>query len=67
MLFNHCKTFLKILPLSDTMIKFVCLCVQNDDGRDNVESNLLTSSLLKIRSLYKFCYKVHMLSVSYKC
>ena len=29
---------------------------------DNVESNLLTSSLLKIRSLYKFCYKLHMLS-----
>ena len=29
---------------------------------DNVESSLLTSSLLKIRSLYKFCYKLHMLS-----
>ena len=29
---------------------------------DNVESNLLTSSLLKICSLYKFCYKLHMLS-----
>ena len=29
---------------------------------DNVESNLLTSSLLKIRSLYKFCYKLHMSS-----
>ena len=27
---------------------------------DNVESSLLTSSLLKIRSLYKFCYKLHM-------
>ena len=33
---------------------------------DNLESNLLTSSLLKIRNLYKFCYrlcyKLHMLS-----
>ena len=29
---------------------------------DNVESSLLTSSLLKIRSLYKFCYKLHMSS-----
>ena len=29
---------------------------------DNVESSLLTSSLLKIHSLYKFCYKLHMLS-----
>ena len=29
---------------------------------DNVESSLLTSNLLKIRSLYKFCYKLHMLS-----
>ena len=29
---------------------------------DNLESNLLTSSLLKIHSLYKFCYKLHMLS-----
>ena len=33
---------------------------------DNVESSLLTSSLLKIRSLYKFCvefcYKLHMWS-----
>ena len=29
---------------------------------DNVESSLLTSSLLKISSLYKFCYKLHMLS-----
>ena len=33
---------------------------------DNFESSLLTSSLLKIRSLYKFCvefcYKLHMSS-----
>ena len=29
---------------------------------DNVESSLLTSSLLKIHSLYKFCYKLHMSS-----
>ena len=29
---------------------------------DNLESNLLTSSLLKICSLYKFCYKLHMSS-----
>ena len=27
---------------------------------DNLESNLLTSSLLKIHSLYKFCYKLHI-------
>ena len=31
---------------------------------DNLESNLLTSSLLKMRSLYKFCYKLHMSSCS---
>ena len=30
---------------------------------DNPEFNLLTSSLLKIRSLYKFCYKLHILSL----
>ena len=29
---------------------------------DNLEFNLLTSSLLKIHSLYKFCYKLHMLN-----
>ena len=29
---------------------------------DNVESSLLTSNLLKICSLYKFCYKLYMLS-----
>ena len=29
---------------------------------DNVESSLLTSNLLKTRSLYKLCYKLHMLS-----
>ena len=29
---------------------------------DNLESNLLTSSLLKIHSLYKFYYKLHKLS-----
>ena len=26
---------------------------------DNLESNLLTSSLLKVCSLYKFCYRLH--------
>ena len=31
-------------------------------NNDNVESSLLTSCLLKIRILYKFCYKLHMLS-----
>ena len=29
---------------------------------DNVESSLLTSNLLKICSLYNFCYKLHMSS-----
>ena len=29
---------------------------------DNLESNLLTSILLNIHSLYKFCYKLHMSS-----
>ena len=29
---------------------------------DNVESSLLTYSLLKTHSLYKFCYKLHMSS-----
>ena len=27
---------------------------------DNLESNLLTSILLKMHSLYKFCYKLHI-------
>ena len=31
-------------------------------NNDNVESSLLTSILLKICSLYNFCYKLHMLS-----
>ena len=31
-------------------------------NNDNVESSLLTSSLLKIHSMYKFCYKLHMSS-----
>ena len=31
-------------------------------NNDNLESSLLTSSLLKIHSLYKFCYKLHMSS-----
>ena len=30
---------------------------------DNLESNLLTSSLLKTCSLYKFCYKLSRMSV----
>ena len=30
---------------------------------DNLESNLLTSILLKIRSLYKFCYMLGQTSV----
>ena len=30
---------------------------------DNLESNLLTTSLLKICSLYKFCYKLSWRSV----
>ena len=29
---------------------------------DNVKSSLLISSLLKMRSLYKFCYKLHISS-----
>ena len=31
---------------------------------DNLESNLLTSSLLKIHSLYMFCYKLSQRSVT---
>ena len=30
---------------------------------DNVESSVLTSSLLKISCLYKFCYKLHISSL----
>ena len=40
----------------------VCMYEEMMMNDDNVESSLLTSSLLKIRSLYKFCYKLHMLS-----
>ena len=32
-------------------------------NNDNLESYLLTSSLLKIRSLYKFCYMLSPTSV----
>ena len=42
------------------MIKYVYEEMMMND--DNVESSLLTSSLLKIRSLYKFCYKLHLSS-----
>ena len=31
-------------------------------NNDNVEYSLLTSNLLKIYSLYNFCYNLHMLS-----
>ena len=31
-------------------------------NNDNVESSLLTSNLLKMSSLYKFCYKLLMSS-----
>ena len=41
-----------------TMIKYVYEEMMTND--DNLESSLLTSILLKIRSLYKFCYKLHM-------
>ena len=40
----------------------VCMYKEMMMNDDNVESSLLTSSLLKIRSMYKFCYKLHMLS-----
>ena len=37
-------------------------CTKIMTNTDNVESSLLTSNLLKICSLYKFCYNLHMLS-----
>ena len=40
----------------------VCMYEEMMTNHDNVESSLLTSSFLKMRSLYKFCYKLHMLS-----
>ena len=36
-------------------------------NNDNVESSILTSNLLKICSLYNFCYKLHMLSCRGSC
>ena len=39
----------------------VCI-VRMMTNTGNVESSLLTSILLNTRSLYKFCYKLHMLS-----
>ena len=40
----------------------VCMYEEMMTNDENVESSLLTSSLLKIHSLYKFCYKLHMSS-----
>ena len=40
----------------------VCMHEEMMMNNDNVESSLLTSILLKICSLYNFCYKLHMLS-----
>ena len=38
----------------------VCMYEEMMTNTDNVESSLLTSNLLKICSLYNFCYKLHM-------
>ena len=48
------------------MIKY-CMYEEMMTNNDNVESSLLTSNLLKICSLYKFCYKLHMLSWRSRC
>ena len=40
----------------------VCMYEEMMTNNDSVESSLLTSNLLKICSLYNFCYKLHMLS-----
>ena len=48
--------------LNSTKIDKVWMYKEMMMNDDNVESSLLTSSLLKISSLYKFCYKLHMLS-----
>ena len=42
------------------LIKYVC-CTKMTNN-DNVESSLLTSILLNIHNLYKFCYKLHISS-----
>ena len=41
----------------------VCMYEEMMTNDDNVESSLLTSSLLKIRSLYEFCYKLQVAQV----
>ena len=60
-------TILRYLELCDRsswnlIIDKVWMYEEMMTNDDNVESSLLTSSLLKIRSLYKFCYKLHMWS-----
>ena len=40
----------------------VCMDEEMMTNDDNAESSLPTSSLLKIHSLHKFCYKLHMSS-----
>ena len=40
----------------------VCMYKEMMTNNDNVESSLLTSNLLKICILYKFCYKLHISS-----
>ena len=47
-------TQLKVLVLVDDKVWMYEEIMTNDD---NLESNLLTSSLLKTCSLYKFCYR----------
>ena len=49
----------KGLVVSDKVWMYEEIMMNND----NLESNLLTSSLLKIHSLYKFCYMLSQTSV----
>ena len=41
----------------------VCMYEEMMTNNDNVESSLLTSSILKIRSLYKFCVELQVAHV----
>ena len=41
----------------------VCMYKEMMTNDDNVESSLLTSSLLKMRSLYKFCVQLQVVCV----
>ena len=57
MLFCYALLSLGLSVINIDKVRMYEEMMTNDD---NLESNLLTSSLLKIHSLYKFCYRLQV-------